>query len=106
MTPAVLLLVFTQTPQQTAKLAVLSKARGAFEKTYVSPRLKRLQVTENLGTNGLGNARRSWYFPAGSASHRVWLVSYGDTGALVYQSWHGKRTTTDWVLPLAHGLKG
>jgi len=96
----------SQTPAQQARLSAVSKARGAFERNYVTPRSERLQVIEGLGTSGLGNPGRSWYFPAGSASHRVWIVTYGEGGALVYQSWRGKKTTTDWVLDLADGRRG
>jgi hypothetical protein len=101
-----------------AKLDNLSAARGQFVKLYRSSKKKRLQVTENLGTTGLGNPYRDWYFPAGSSSYQIWIVTYQAchltdgrgretnvprSGALVYKSWHGRYSTTDWVVDLVDG---
>lgn len=99
----VTLLVVAALTSQADRLADLSKARGAFEADYLSPGREDLRVVENLGTSNLGNPGREWFFPAGSAAFRVWIADYGDSGHLVYQTRHGKHTTTDWVLRLKKG---
>jgi len=87
----------------TSSLESLAAARGAYETNYVSPKTEKFKALERIGTNNLGNPIREWYFPSGSASSRVWIINwYGDTGALVKQSRHGKQTKTDWVLDLRY----
>lgn len=79
----------------------LSDRRSAFHSSYRPSTNTKLRIIENLGTYGLGNPYGTFYYPAGSGEYRIWIVdNRDDTGYLVYQSWHGSHTTTDWAFPL------
>jgi len=87
---------------EARELRSLQLARGEFRRQYTPPRDDRLKVLENLGTNNLGNDRRRWFFPAGSAKFQVWIVDHEDFGEIAFVGRSGKIITTQWVVKLSH----
>lgn len=83
----------------------LSERRGEFERSYESRKEERLNAVEAAGIGSLGDPSKEWYYPAGSGEYRLWLIGSGPDSTLVCQSWHGKKTTTDWVIKLKEGPK-